>query len=147
MFSTDFIFRQQENLVDNQKCQAGFRPLCNKILLLNCKKCFWITCPLIKFFDGSSITAVPFAVFSPFWVSSTGIWSNPTTSTGPVALINPVERKINYYYFSFKIDNMPNCFTDEVVLKNNEIYIKLLNLFQLSRINNLLYLKKCVGHL
>ena len=37
MFSTDFIFRQQENLVDNQKCQAGFRPLCNKILLLSCK--------------------------------------------------------------------------------------------------------------
>ena len=35
MFSTDFIFRQQENLVDNQKCQAGFRPLCNKILLIN----------------------------------------------------------------------------------------------------------------
>ena len=34
MFSTDFIFRQQKNLVDNQKCQAGFRPLCNKILLL-----------------------------------------------------------------------------------------------------------------
>ena len=33
MFSTDFIFRQQENLVDNQKCQAGFRRLCNKILL------------------------------------------------------------------------------------------------------------------
>ena len=32
MFSTDFIFRQQENLVDNQKYQAGFRPLCNKIL-------------------------------------------------------------------------------------------------------------------
>ena len=25
MFSTDFIFRQQ--------CQAGFRPLCNKILI------------------------------------------------------------------------------------------------------------------
>ena len=35
MFSTDFIFRQQENLVDNQKCQAGFRPLCNKILFLH----------------------------------------------------------------------------------------------------------------
>jgi hypothetical protein len=35
MFSTDFIFRQQENLVDNQKCQAGFRPLCNKILFLS----------------------------------------------------------------------------------------------------------------
>ena len=35
MFSTDFIFRQQENLVDNQKCQAGFRPLCNKIPLSN----------------------------------------------------------------------------------------------------------------
>ena len=34
MFSTDFIFRQQENLIDNQKCWAGFRPLCNKILLL-----------------------------------------------------------------------------------------------------------------
>ena len=34
MFSTDFIFRQQENLVDNQKCQAGFRLLCNKILFL-----------------------------------------------------------------------------------------------------------------
>ena len=31
MFSTDFIFRQQENLLDNQKSQAGFRPLCNKI--------------------------------------------------------------------------------------------------------------------
>ncbi len=31
MFSTDFIFRQQENLVDNQKCQAGFRLLRNKI--------------------------------------------------------------------------------------------------------------------
>ena len=36
MFSTDFIFRQQENLVDNQKCQAGFRPLCNKILFQSC---------------------------------------------------------------------------------------------------------------
>ena len=34
MFSTNFIFKQQENLVDNQKCQAGFRPLCNKILFL-----------------------------------------------------------------------------------------------------------------
>ena len=34
MFSTDFIFRQQENLVDNQKCQSGFRPLCNKIRCL-----------------------------------------------------------------------------------------------------------------
>ena len=33
MFSTDFIFRQQENNVDKQKCQAGFRPLYNKILL------------------------------------------------------------------------------------------------------------------
>jgi hypothetical protein len=36
MFLTDFIFRQQENLVANQKCQAGFRPLCNKILFLSC---------------------------------------------------------------------------------------------------------------
>ena len=34
MFSTDSIFRKKENLVDNQKCQAGFRPLCNKILIL-----------------------------------------------------------------------------------------------------------------
>ena len=33
MFSTDFIFRQQEHLVDNQICQAGFMPLCNKILI------------------------------------------------------------------------------------------------------------------
>jgi hypothetical protein len=38
MFSTDFIFRQQENLVENKKCHAGFRPLCplcNIILLSN----------------------------------------------------------------------------------------------------------------
>ena len=28
---------------------------------------------------------------------------------------------------------------------NNEIYIKLLNLFQLSRVYNLLYIKKCLG--
>ena len=33
-YALKFIFRQQENLVDDQKCQAGFRPLCNKILLL-----------------------------------------------------------------------------------------------------------------
>ena len=32
-FSWDLIFRQQENLVDNHKCQARFWPLCNKILL------------------------------------------------------------------------------------------------------------------
>ena len=32
MFSTDFIFRQQENLVDNQKCHAGFRLLCKLVL-------------------------------------------------------------------------------------------------------------------
>ena len=30
--SANFIFRQQENLVDNQKCQAGFRPLCKFVL-------------------------------------------------------------------------------------------------------------------
>ena len=35
MFSTYFIFRQKENLVEDQKSQAGFRPLCNKILLFN----------------------------------------------------------------------------------------------------------------
>ena len=32
-FWTDFIFSQHENLVDNQKCQAEFRPLCHKIIL------------------------------------------------------------------------------------------------------------------
>ena len=37
MLSIDFIIRQQVNLVDNQKCPAGFRPLCNKILFL-CQK-------------------------------------------------------------------------------------------------------------
>ena len=32
--TVDYLLpRQQENLVDNQKFQAGFRPLCNKILL------------------------------------------------------------------------------------------------------------------
>ena len=31
-FMTYFIVSEQENLVDNQKCQAGFRPLNNKIL-------------------------------------------------------------------------------------------------------------------
>ena len=34
MFATDVIFGQQEILVDNQKCQAGLRPLCNKIPFL-----------------------------------------------------------------------------------------------------------------
>ena len=34
MFSTDFIFRQQKNLVHNQKCQTGFMPLCNKKLIM-----------------------------------------------------------------------------------------------------------------
>jgi hypothetical protein len=33
MFSTNSIFRQKENLVGNQKCQAGFRLLFNKKLL------------------------------------------------------------------------------------------------------------------
>ena len=32
MFSTDLFLGKQENLVENQKCQAGFRPLCNEIL-------------------------------------------------------------------------------------------------------------------
>ena len=35
LMSTDFIFIQQEIFVNNQNCQAGFRPLCNKILLSN----------------------------------------------------------------------------------------------------------------
>ena len=34
MFSTDFMFRQQENIVDTQKSQGGYRPLHNKTLLL-----------------------------------------------------------------------------------------------------------------
>ena len=34
---TDFISKQ-ESIVDNQKCQAGFRPLCNKILVPNRKR-------------------------------------------------------------------------------------------------------------
>ena len=51
MFSTDFIFRQQENLVDNQKCWAGFRPLCNKILLLQNK-------PIVHIANVLSVNAV-----------------------------------------------------------------------------------------
>ena len=48
MFSTDFIFRQQENLVDNQKCQAGFRPLCNKVPFLRVQiKRLIILCALV----------------------------------------------------------------------------------------------------
>ena len=35
MFKTNFLFRQQENLVDNQKCQAGLRPLWNQKLKLD----------------------------------------------------------------------------------------------------------------
>ena len=42
MFSTDFIFRQQENLVDNQKSQAECRPLRNKILFDDYKVIAWI---------------------------------------------------------------------------------------------------------
>ena len=48
MFSADFIFRQQEKLVDNQKCQAGFRPLCNKILF-----------PLTVYFDTAASYRLP----------------------------------------------------------------------------------------
>ena len=44
MFSTDFIFRQQENFVDNQKCWAGFRPLCNKILFFT----LWLQKPIFS---------------------------------------------------------------------------------------------------
>ena len=51
MFSTDFIFRQQENLVDNQKCQAGFRPQCNKILflLIDGDFCLFLLFSVLKF--------------------------------------------------------------------------------------------------
>ena len=56
MFSTDFIFRQQENLVDNQKCQAGFRPLCNKILLkFNFIKDLIPSCPTSKIEDAKEV--------------------------------------------------------------------------------------------
>ena len=55
MYSTDFIFRQQENPADNQNCHAGFRPLCNKIpmfmlarkIMLGAEICleiFWLQC-------------------------------------------------------------------------------------------------------
>ena len=54
MFSTDFIFRQQENLVDNQKCQAGFRPLCNKILLSTTTIQALLSCLLLTAIEGSS---------------------------------------------------------------------------------------------
>ena len=57
MFSTDFIFRQQENLVDNQKCQAGFRLLCNKVLL---SSHFW-------FSNGSISTMLRVANVMFFW--------------------------------------------------------------------------------
>ena len=59
MFSTDFIFRQQENLVDNQKSQAGFRPLRNKILFETLK-------PLIlKNFTAASIGEEKFLLCFP----------------------------------------------------------------------------------
>ena len=47
MFSTDYKFRQQENLVDNQKYQAEFRPLCNKILL-DSNTCMSYLTPLLS---------------------------------------------------------------------------------------------------
>ena len=53
MFSTDFIFRQQENLVDNQKCQAGFRLLCNKILFCTLMLCIEGTIHKIQFYRKS----------------------------------------------------------------------------------------------
>ena len=49
MFATDLIFKQQENLVDNQKCQAGFRTLCKKDFI-RCRQliatpCYILTVP------------------------------------------------------------------------------------------------------
>ena len=56
MFSTDFIFKQ-ENLVDNQKRHAGFRPLRNKILFP--RPIFDLqtasNCCLLQFFNASFI--------------------------------------------------------------------------------------------
>ena len=37
MFSTDFIFGQQENIVDNKKCQVGFGFKQNTNENLTCK--------------------------------------------------------------------------------------------------------------
>ena len=64
MFSTDFIFRQQENLVDNQKCQAGFRPLCNKIPLFNIYFLLTLGPPLPKALYGISIVEIQGDAFS-----------------------------------------------------------------------------------
>ena len=57
MFSTDFIFRKQENLVDNQKCQTGFRPLCNKVplfIILGCAINDGSACVFPFQYDGTS---------------------------------------------------------------------------------------------
>ena len=51
----EYTFRQQENLAHNQKCQARFWPLCNKILILlaqyerTCKMCSIILAKRKKF--------------------------------------------------------------------------------------------------
>ena len=68
MFSAGFIFRQQENLVDNQKCQAGFRQLCNKILFFS-----------LPTFSGGGFTVgtpTPFAIFEPFLALFLGLFTN-----------------------------------------------------------------------
>ena len=57
MFSTDFIFRQQENLVDNQKSQAGYRPLRNKILIKCWKNTFYGISPFYKYTVKSQVEA------------------------------------------------------------------------------------------
>ena len=45
----DFIFREQENLVDNQKCQAGFRPQ-QKTIETPLPRDYFKVCPsLLKF--------------------------------------------------------------------------------------------------
>ena len=45
--STDFIYRQQENFVDNKKFQARFRPLCNKILFLHYDKVTYLSITIV----------------------------------------------------------------------------------------------------
>ena len=63
MFSTDFIFRQQENPVDNQKCQAGFSPLCNKILLSFRS---WLICQINAIYRNKNSKLLT-SKFSDFW--------------------------------------------------------------------------------
>ena len=78
MFSSDFIFRQQENLVDNQKCQAGFRPLCNKILLSNLKLDNYLCFSLFYF----QMRAYRYGTYSAIFGSGASLLYNQTLLPG-----------------------------------------------------------------